>query len=114
VLVEGEAGIGKTRLLAETLEQARARSLRVAAGRAEELERTRPFGLLADTLGCVRSSSDPRRAAIAALLAIRTGDQGPMTVSSDPGLQSQAVDTFIDLVEALALQRPLVVGVDDL
>ena len=45
---------------------------------------------------------------------IGTGDQGPMTVSSDPGLQSQAVDAFIDLVEALALQRPLVVGVDDL
>jgi len=51
MLVEGEAGIGKTRLLAEALEQARARSLSVAAGRAEELERTRPFGLLADALG---------------------------------------------------------------
>jgi hypothetical protein len=37
-----------------------------------------------------------------------------MTVSSDPGLQFQAVDAFVDLVEALALQRPLVVGVDDL
>jgi hypothetical protein len=36
-----------------------------------------------------------------------------MTVSSDPGLQFQAVDAFVDLVEALALQRPLVVGVDD-
>ncbi|HEV8166033.1 MAG TPA: ATP-binding protein, partial [Actinomycetota bacterium] len=114
LLVEGEAGIGKTRLLAEALEQARARSLSVAAGRAEELERTRPFGLLADALGCVRSSPDPRRAAIAALLAIRAGDQGPMTVSSDPGLQFQAVDAFVDLVEALALRRPLVVGLDDL
>ena len=114
VLVEGEAGIGKTRLLAETLELARARSLHVAAGRAEELERTRPFGLLADTLGCVWSSPDPRRAAIAALLAPRAGDQGPMTVSSDPGLQFQAVDAFVDLVEALAIQRPLVVGLDDL
>jgi hypothetical protein len=62
VLVEGEAGIGKTRLLAETVEQARARSLRVAAGRAEELERTRPFGLLADTLGCaVVVGPAPRR-----------------------------------------------------
>jgi predicted ATPase len=114
VLVEGEAGIGKTRLLAETLEQARARGVQVAAGRAEELERTRPFGLVADTLGCVRSSSDPRRAAIAALLATSVGEDRPMTVSSDPGLQFQAVDAFVDLVEALALQRPLVVGVDDL
>jgi predicted ATPase len=114
VLVEGEAGIGKTRLLAETLERARARGVQVAAGRAEELERTRPFGLVADTLGCVRSSSDPRRAAIAGLLATSVGDRGPMTVSSDPGLQFQAVDAFVDLVEALALRGPLVVGVDDL
>jgi tetratricopeptide (TPR) repeat protein len=114
VLVEGEAGIGKTRLLAEALEQARARGVRVMAGRAEALERTRPFGLVADTLGCVRSSSDPRRAAIATLLATKAGDRGPMTVSSDPGLQFQAVDAFVDLVETLALDRPLVVGVDDL
>jgi predicted ATPase len=114
VVVEGEAGIGKTRLLAETLERARDRGLRVAAGRAEELERTRPFGLVADTLGCVRSSADPRRAAIAALLATGVGDRGPMTVSSDPGLQFQAVDALVDLVEALALEGPLLLGVDDL
>src|SRR5215469_15912880 len=69
VLVEGEAGIGKTRLLAQALEDARGRGMNVAAGRAEELERTRPFGLLADALGCARSSADPRRAAIARLLA---------------------------------------------
>jgi predicted ATPase len=69
LLVEGEAGIGKTRLLAEVLEDARGRGMRVAAARAEELERTRPFGVLAAAFGCTRSSPDPRRAAIAALLA---------------------------------------------
>jgi predicted ATPase len=50
VLVEGEAGIGKTRLLAEVLEDAAGRGMQVAAGRAEELERTRPFGVLAAAL----------------------------------------------------------------
>ena len=63
VIVEGEAGIGKTRLLAEALQDARVRGLQVAAGRARELERTRPFGLLADALGCDRSATNPRRAA---------------------------------------------------
>ena len=114
VLIEGEAGIGKTRLLAGVLEDARDRGMQVAAGRAEELERTRPFGLVAAAFGCVRSSPDPRRAAIAALLATRGGDRGPITVTSDPGLRFRAVDAFADLAEELALAGPLVIGVDDL
>jgi len=114
VLIEGEAGIGKTRLLAGVLEDARGRGMQVAAARAEELERTRPFGLVAAAFGCVRSSPDPRRAAIAALLATRGGDRGPITVTSDPGLRFRAVDAFADLAEELALAGPLVIGVDDL
>src|SRR5215831_16742153 len=89
VLVEGEAGIGKTRLLAEVLEDAAGRGMRVAAGRAEELERTRPFGVLAAAFECSRSSPDPRRVAIAGLLA--------------------APDTG-----ELALAGPVVLGLDDL
>ena len=114
VLIEGEAGIGKTRLLAGVLEDARGRGMQVAAGRAEELERTRPFGLVAAAFGCVRSSPDPRRAAIAALLATHGGEGGPITVTSDPGLRFRAVDAFADLAEELALAGPLVIGVDDL
>jgi DNA-binding CsgD family transcriptional regulator len=115
VLVEGEAGIGKTCLLAEVLADARGRGMQVAAGRAEELESSRPFGVLAATLGCARSSPDPRRAAIAALLAApAAGDQGPITVTSDPGLQFRVVDALTDLAEELALSGPLMIGLDDL
>ena len=115
VLVEGEAGIGKTRLLAKALEDARGRGMHVAAGRAEELERTRPFGVLAGALGCARSSPDPRRAAIAGLLAApAAGDQGPITVTSYPGLRFRVVDAFTDLVEELALAGPVMLGLDDL
>jgi len=115
VLVEGEAGVGKTRLLAEALEDARGRGMQVAAGWAEELERSRPFGLLAAALGCARSSPDPRRALIAGLLASpRAGELGPITVTSDPGLRFRVVDALIDLVEELALAGPVVLGLDDL
>jgi len=115
VLIEGEAGIGKTRVLEEMLRQARERGMRVVAGRAEELERTRPFGLLAGAFGCASSSPDPRRAAIATLLATHgSGERAPITVTSDPGLQFRAVDAFSDLVEELALSGPLVIGADDL
>jgi len=115
VLVEGEAGIGKTRLLAHVLADAAGRGMQVAAGRAEELERTRPFGLLAAAFGCARSAVDPRRAAIAGLLAApAAGDQGPITVTSDPGLRFRVVDAFADLAEELALAGPVVLGLDDL
>ena len=112
VLIDGEAGIGKTRLLQGALEKARHRGLRVAAAGTAELERTRPFGLVAGMFGCTRSAPDPRRAAIGEVLG--TGDRGPVTVTSDPGLQFRAVDAFADLAEELALDGPLVLGADDL
>ena len=113
-LIEGEAGIGKTRLLDGALEDAQARGMQVACGRAVELEQSRPFGLVAAAFGCERSSGDPRRTAIADLLASPMGEGGPITVTSDPGLRFRAVDAFADLAEALALAGPLVIGLDDL
>jgi DNA-binding CsgD family transcriptional regulator/tetratricopeptide (TPR) repeat protein len=115
VLVEGEAGIGKTRLLTEVLEDAAGRGMQVAAGGAEELEATRPFGVLAAAFGCARSSPDPRRADIAGLLAAPgAGEQGPITVTSDSGLRFRVVDALTDLVEELALSGPVLLGLDDL
>jgi DNA-binding CsgD family transcriptional regulator len=114
VLIEGEAGIGKTRLLETALEDARGRGMQVARGRAVELEQTRPFGLVAAAFGCERSSADRRRAAIADLLASPMGSGGQVTVTSDPGLRFRVVDAFADLAEALALAGPLAIGLDDL
>jgi DNA-binding CsgD family transcriptional regulator len=115
VLLEGEAGIGKSRLLAAAVDGAQYRGMQVAVGRAEELEQARPFGLIASALECVPSSLDPRRAAIAGLLAMHgSGDRRPITVTSDPGLQFRVLDAFVDLTEQLALSGPLLIGVDDL
>ncbi len=78
--------------------------MQVAAGRADELERARPFGLLAGAFGCVPGSADPRRAAIAGLLSAPGGrtSGGPVTVTSDPGLQ---LNTDVEPVAATA--RPI-------
>ena len=45
-VVEGPAGIGKTRLLAEAREKARAAGFTVLAARASDLERELPFGVV--------------------------------------------------------------------
>ncbi len=115
VMIEGEAGIGKTRLLAHVLQAARGRDCMVASAKAEEMEQNRPFGVVAAALGCVRGADDDKRAVIGDLISAHGGrDRSGPTVSSDPGLQFRAVDALCDLVETLALHRPLVLGLDDL
>ena len=46
VLVEGTAGIGKSRLIAELREHARSRDMRVLAAHGSDLEREFPFGVV--------------------------------------------------------------------
>jgi hypothetical protein len=79
VVVEGEAGIGKSRLLAEALEAARTRAFQVVAGRGQELARNRPFGLLADGFGC--SPPPPATAASPPSAATRACSSRPWTPS---------------------------------
>ncbi len=107
VFVEGEAGIGKTRLLAEAVAAAEDRGFRVFQARAEELEATRPFGVLADALGCRRRSPDPARAAIGRLLTDEVGED------SGPGLQFRVMEGFVELVEQLATTSPVLLALED-
>src|SRR5699024_10599602 len=48
ILIGGEAGIGKTRLMAEALDLAAGHGFQVATARADEMQQTRPFGVIAD------------------------------------------------------------------
>src|SRR3954452_830019 len=51
VVIEGPAGIGKTRLLTALHEQARARWFEVLVARGGEFERDHPFGLARQLFG---------------------------------------------------------------
>jgi DNA-binding CsgD family transcriptional regulator/tetratricopeptide (TPR) repeat protein len=114
VIVEGEAGIGKTWLLDVALDQARARGFRVFAGRSDEVERARPFGPIATALGCTPSADEPLRAGVARLL---TGDlgqtRGPIEPTRDPGVQFRVVDALGDIVEESALAGPVALVLED-
>ena len=107
LVVEGEAGIGKTRLVRSLVDDARSRGYTVFYGRTHPFERTRPFGVLAEALALRRRSPDPRRAGIAELLA---GAGAPGTGD----LQYRVVEEVVDLVESECVEHPVLLVAEDL
>ena len=103
VVLEGEPGIGKTRLLDEALDAARA--LEVIRAACGELERDLPFAAIAAALDLRTSSEDPERRRLARL--VRDTQAGP-------DRRFGIVDGVIDLLEARALDGPVAVVFDDL
>ena len=99
--IEGEAGIGKTRLVQSIVDDARSRDVAVFCGQAHPFERTRPFGVVAAALELSRRSPDPRKAAIGALLA--AGD-----------IQYRVVEEIVDLVDKSCAERPVLLVAEDL
>ena len=63
-VIEGEAGIGKSRVMAEAIAQAD--GLRQHWWGAAEADDDRPFAALADALGCRRTAVGPAQREIAA------------------------------------------------
>lgn len=106
LVFEGEAGIGKTRLVHETL--ARARDVEVCAGAADEVEQRRPFGVLADALGLTGTPADPDRAEVARQLR---GSGSPYGVGDQEFGVSEAIT---GLVERLCSRSSLLLVLEDL
>jgi len=109
--IEGEAGIGKTRLVQSIVDDARSRGAAVFSGQAHPFERTRPFGVLAGALDLSRRSPDPRKAAIGALLAGQ-GAGAPARPAGD--VQYRVVEEIVDLVETLSAERPVLLVAEDI
>lgn len=109
VFVEGEAGIGKTRVVQECADTSRGLGVTVLVGSARPFETTRPFGAVSDALELRGGSADPARAAVARLLR---GDGG--TRASDPDMRHRVVDEIVDLVEELTGAGPVLLILEDL
>jgi ATP/maltotriose-dependent transcriptional regulator MalT len=112
LLVEGEAGIGKTALWSEAVGLASERGFRVLAARAAEAEASLSFAALAELLATVEQSRldvlpDPQRRALEIAL-----------VHADPGKGAPARRAYstavLSLVQVLAADAPVLVAVDDL
>ena len=112
LLIEGEAGIGKSRLVQSLVTEACAAGAVVCRGEAHPFERTHPFGVVAGALGLRRRSTDPRRAMIGNLLA---GDaERPQAAGGAPDLRYQVVEEILDLLEASCAKRPVVLVLEDI
>jgi DNA-binding CsgD family transcriptional regulator len=109
LVIEGEAGIGKTRLVQSIVADAHSRDVDVFCGQAHPFERTRPFGVVATALDLSRRSHDPRRAVIGALLA----GQGAGAPAAG-NIQYQVVEEIVDLVDKACAERPVLLVAEDI
>ncbi len=121
LLVSGEPGIGKSRLLVEAGRRAAASGARVFEGQAAELERDFPFGVFVDALDpylasldrpALRALSEEQRRLLALVFpALLQGEPNGAIVAQERFRCYRAVG---ELLGVLAARGPLVLILDDL
>ena len=115
VVIEGEAGIGKTTLIDATAELARGNGMAIARGAAVELEADRPFGPFVAAFDLDVRSKDPRRRAAAGMVAGRANGAATGGIAASvPDARYRAVDAICALVDLLINEQPLALLIDDL
>ena len=113
-LIEGPAGVGKTRLLAEVRRRAEAAGALVLSARGSDLEREFPFGvvrqllegMLQDPVAAERAFAGAGAPARAVFERLEAPGEGGSDFAALHGLYWVALN--------LAAERPLVLSVDDL
>ena len=118
IVVSGEPGIGKTRLLNELAERAAARRHPVFVGRGAELESDMPFAIWIDALDDHVASLGERR--LEALVGERVGELARVLPSAASvaagGLQDERFHAYRAvraLLARMAMGAPVVLVLDD-
>lgn len=111
-VIAGEAGIGKTRLLAEIVEEADRRGFAVWAAEPAEWDQARPFGAITDAFGVSPTAKDDHLVALAHLVH----DHPPWTGSlqDTPVELNYLIDELLELFESMCQQSPVLVAIDNL
>ena len=112
LVIEGEAGIGKTTLWLAAVEQAREQGFRVLPARVGQNETALAYAALADLLGGVDPAVLTRlpgvqRIAVDRVLLLRAISEGP------PTDQRVVAAALVSVVHALAEEAPILVAIDD-
>jgi DNA-binding CsgD family transcriptional regulator len=114
VLIEGEAGIGKTELARSMAQEAAALGCTVLRGGAHPFERNRPFGPVAEALGLRAGASDPRRAAVGALLHGAPVGPGERSGRPPTDVRYRVIQGVVELLEAACAASPVLLVLEDL
>lgn len=112
LLIEGDAGIGKTTIWLASVQQARERDFQVLSTRPAQTESVLAYVALADLLSRVDATvmdclPDPQRLALDRVLL--RGDTG-----DDPTNPRAVAAAFLSVVEQLAEDGPVLIAIDDL
>jgi DNA-binding CsgD family transcriptional regulator len=118
LVVSGEPGIGKTRLLSELADRATERRHPVFVGRGAELESELPFAIWVDALDDHVASLGERK--LEALIGDRVGELARVLPSAAPagagGLQDERFHAYRAvraLLQRMAMGHPVVLILDD-
>lgn len=126
VLVAAEAGVGKTRLLAEVADRARLAGVLTLAGGCYEREGRLPYGPIHDALlDYVRAQPEivlrmqldgllPELVRIVPELRAKVGDVGEAAEGEPESLRLQLFSTVAQALDRIAHDRPLLLALDDL
>jgi DNA-binding SARP family transcriptional activator/tetratricopeptide (TPR) repeat protein len=108
VLIEGEAGIGKSALVRAAVAGAVGAGCQLFWGAGDELGQALPLLPLLDGLRVREPSADPRRTMIAQIL------RGELTVGRGADVPATLAEQLLALVAGLCATAPTVLVVDDL
>lgn len=115
LMVEGQAGAGKTRLVEHCVAAARARDMDVLSARGSEVDQSFPLGVVLQLFERRLAGADPteRRALLGGAAALAA----PLLGGAPPILGPEAVFSYQHglywLLANLAGQRPVLVAIDD-
>jgi ATP/maltotriose-dependent transcriptional regulator MalT len=123
VFVAGDSGVGKTRLLSELTQRARASGARVLSGDCVELaEGELPYAPLVGALRALARAQDPVleelpatvRVELATLLPELGQGAADRSADADAGAQSRLFEALLWLLDRLGQDVPVLLAVEDL
>ena len=111
LVIEGEAGIGKTALWSAAVQQARERGFRILSTRASQVDSALAYAVVADLISdvdcaVVRGLPEIQRVAMDRVL-LRAGGRGPPSDLRIVGT------TLLSILERLAAESPVLIAIDD-